>query len=35
MLSQFQFAYDHDFKGQICLVRVDFNVPIKARQDNR
>ena len=29
MLSQFQFAYDHDFKGQICLVRVDFNVPIK------
>ena len=31
MLSQFQFAYDHDFKGQICLVRVDFNVPIKGK----
>ena len=29
MLSQFKFAQDFDFKGQTCLMRVDFNVPLQ------
>lgn len=29
MLSQFKLAQDHDFNGQICLMRVDFNVPLQ------
>lgn len=29
MLSQFKFVQDFDFKGQICLMRVDFNVPLQ------
>ena len=29
MLERFNFAKDHDFKGQICLMRVDFNVPLQ------
>lgn len=29
MLDQFQFAKDQDFKGKICLMRVDFNVPLQ------
>ena len=29
MLERFNFAKDHDFKGKICLMRVDFNVPLQ------
>lgn len=29
MLERFQFAKDYDFKGKICLMRVDFNVPFQ------
>ena len=29
MLDQFQFAKDQDFTGKICLMRVDFNVPLQ------
>ena len=29
MLDQFSLAKDQNFKGKICLVRVDFNVPLQ------
>ena len=29
MLERFNFAKNHDFKGKICLMRVDFNVPLQ------
>ena len=29
MLERFNFAKDHDFKAKICLMRVDFNVPLQ------